>query len=125
LPQSPPQSFPSLQGFEFSVSFSQHELFPFSFSLSFLQQFSLPPQAKAVLVGAATKASIKATGSNMEVKNFIPSITSFCLILFLAALPPQNRRQSRQKYNLFYIYFTALGFILFIYCFIFILTNGS
>ncbi|MDX1909339.1 MAG: hypothetical protein SF053_20035 [Bacteroidia bacterium] len=71
LPQSPPQSFSSLQGLEFSVSLSQQEFFAFSCCPSFLQQLSLPPQARAVFVGAATKASINATGSNMEVKSFI------------------------------------------------------
>jgi hypothetical protein len=73
LPQSPPQSFFSLQGLEFSVSLSQQEFSPFSFCPSFLQQLSLPPQAKAVLVGAATKASINATDSNMEVESLIPA----------------------------------------------------
>jgi hypothetical protein len=82
FPQSPPQFFSSLQGLELSDPLRQQVLFACSFCSSLLQQLLLPPQARAVLVGAATKASINATVSNMGVKNFIIPITSGGLILF-------------------------------------------
>jgi len=88
LPQSPPQSFFSLQGFEFSVSLSEHEFSPFSFCPSFLQQLSLPPQARAVLVGATAKASI----SKMEVKSFILVCNVFLLDFVLGGFAAQKKQ---------------------------------
>lgn len=101
LPQSPPQSFFSLQGFEFSVSLSEHEFSPFSFCPSFLQQLSLPPQARAVLVGATAKASI----SKMEVKSFILVYNVFLLDFVLGDFVAK-------KNNFCYICFVTFGFLL-------------
>jgi len=104
LPQAPPKSFFSLQGSEFSVSFSQHELSPPFFSPSVLQQVSLPPQAKAMLVGAATKASIKATGSNMEVKNFMLGYNVSLLGFVVGGFAAVFGRRSRPKKTIYFIF---------------------
>jgi hypothetical protein len=82
-PQSPEQSFSSLQGCVCSFSSAQQLFLCVVFSqVSFSPHPPLWPQAKTDIDGIAVKANIKVYMVKMEIENFILGLNVFLLILF-------------------------------------------